>query len=40
MNTYYVSASNGEVYRVKSNTPAIAARYVATMYHVSVVAVE
>ena len=40
MKTYYVSASNGKVYRIKANSPQIAARYVVTFYHVTVTSVE
>ena len=40
MRTYYVSASNGKVYRVKADNAQIAARYVVTVYHVTVVTVE
>jgi len=40
MKTYYVTGSNGKVYRVKVNSPQIAAIFVSKMYHVSIVAVE
>ena len=40
MNTYYVNASNGKVYRVRANTAQIAAIFVAKMYHVTVKSVE
>jgi len=40
MKTYYVTGSNGKVYRVKANSAKIAAQYVAKMYHVSIVDVE
>lgn len=40
MKTYYVTGSNGNVYRVKAENAHIAGVYVAKMYHVSIVAVE
>lgn len=40
MKTFYVSASNGKIYRVKAENAIIAARYIKSMYHVSIVAVE
>ena len=40
MKTYYVTGSNGNVYRVKAENANITGRYISIMYHVRVFSVE